>query len=110
MRRPQASGSVPSPDWQLGKEVCPRVPRSPLTEICFWLQFTGQCQCMPGFGGRTCSECQELFWGDPNVECRGKAQRSPGWRVLRAEATAFGKLSSAVCKSSCLEQLCLVTK
>lgn len=27
---------------------------------------------MPGFGGRTCSECQELFWGDPNVECRGE--------------------------------------
>nr|XP_009664293.1 PREDICTED: laminin subunit beta-1 [Struthio camelus australis] len=36
---------------------------------CFW-QFTGQCQCMPGFGGRTCRECQELFWGDPSVECR----------------------------------------
>uniref|UniRef100_A0A8C0BBK4 Laminin subunit beta 1 n=1 Tax=Buteo japonicus TaxID=224669 RepID=A0A8C0BBK4_9AVES len=35
----------------------------------FW-QFTGQCQCMPGFGGRTCRECQELFWGDPGVECR----------------------------------------
>ncbi|XP_010155107.1 PREDICTED: laminin subunit beta-1, partial [Eurypyga helias] len=32
--------------------------------------FTGQCQCMPGFGGRTCRECQELFWGDPGVECR----------------------------------------
>lgn len=27
---------------------------------------------MPGFGGRTCSECQELFWGDPNLECRGE--------------------------------------
>lgn len=35
---------------------------------------------MPGFGGRTCSECQELFWGDPSVECRGEA-RAPGSRV-----------------------------
>nr|XP_013801983.1 PREDICTED: laminin subunit beta-1 [Apteryx mantelli mantelli] len=40
-----------------------------LSPSCFW-QFTGQCQCMPGFGGRTCRECQELFWGDPGVECR----------------------------------------
>ena len=40
---------------------------------------------MPGFGGRTCSECQELFWGDPNVECRGEAAGILGWRWIRAE-------------------------
>lgn len=37
----------------------------------FGLQISGQCSCQPGFGGRTCSECKELFWGDPKVECHG---------------------------------------
>lgn len=34
---------------------------------------------MRGFGGRTCRECQELFWGDPSVECQGESQ--PGART-----------------------------
>uniref|UniRef100_A0A914C176 Laminin subunit beta-1 n=1 Tax=Acrobeloides nanus TaxID=290746 RepID=A0A914C176_9BILA len=25
----------------------------------------GQCHCKAGRGGRTCSECQDLYWGDP---------------------------------------------
>lgn len=30
----------------------------------------GQCHCKAGRGGRTCSECQDLYWGDPvNGEC-----------------------------------------
>lgn len=28
--------------------------------------------CKPGFGGRTCRECRELFWGNPEVKCHGK--------------------------------------
>uniref|UniRef100_A0AC35F6W6 Laminin subunit beta-1 n=1 Tax=Panagrolaimus sp. PS1159 TaxID=55785 RepID=A0AC35F6W6_9BILA len=31
----------------------------------------GQCHCKDGRGGRTCSECQDLYWGDPvNGECK----------------------------------------
>lgn len=33
-------------------------------------EFTGQCQCRPGFGGQSCTDCQENYWGDPNVQCR----------------------------------------
>ncbi|XP_056280789.1 laminin subunit beta-1b isoform X2 [Pseudoliparis swirei] len=32
-------------------------------------EVTGQCLCRPGFGGKTCRECRELFWGDPEVKC-----------------------------------------
>ena len=41
----------------------------PLFCLCI-LQFTGQCQCRPKFGGRTCCDCEELHYGDPLVECR----------------------------------------
>ncbi|KAI6223535.1 Laminin subunit beta-1 [Aphelenchoides fujianensis] len=31
----------------------------------------GQCHCKAGRGGRTCGECQDLYWGDPvNGECK----------------------------------------
>ncbi|KAI1733245.1 laminin EGF domain-containing protein [Ditylenchus destructor] len=31
----------------------------------------GHCHCKQGRGGRTCSECQDFYWGDPvNGECR----------------------------------------
>ncbi|EMP26592.1 Laminin subunit beta-2 [Chelonia mydas] len=32
--------------------------------------FTGQCPCQPGFGGRTCADCQENHWGEPSLQCR----------------------------------------
>ncbi|KAL6739145.1 hypothetical protein Aduo_012631 [Ancylostoma duodenale] len=28
-------------------------------------QFDGRCRCKVGRGGRTCSECEDYFWGDP---------------------------------------------
>uniref|UniRef100_A0A7E4V2G9 Laminin subunit beta-1 n=1 Tax=Panagrellus redivivus TaxID=6233 RepID=A0A7E4V2G9_PANRE len=31
----------------------------------------GRCHCKEGRGGRTCSECQDLYWGDPvNGDCK----------------------------------------
>ncbi|XP_031419989.1 LOW QUALITY PROTEIN: laminin subunit beta-1a [Clupea harengus] len=32
-------------------------------------EITGQCSCKAGFGGRTCHECRELFWGNPEMKC-----------------------------------------
>jgi hypothetical protein len=60
-----------------GQKLTPGFSHKPPDWSLFWPQFTGQCQCMPGFGGHTCSECQELFWGDPDVECRGEAEVRP---------------------------------
>lgn len=95
------AGVAPSPVYTTGVQVpflsCNWVGasynglflRDHLTSL-FGLQFTGQCQCMPGFGGRTCSECQELFWGDPDVECRGEARRRAGALVGWVRAGALG--------------------
>ncbi|KAK5978279.1 Laminin subunit beta-1, partial [Trichostrongylus colubriformis] len=30
-------------------------------------QFDGRCRCKIGRGGRTCSECEDYFWGDPTT-------------------------------------------
>ena len=38
--------------------------------VCFVFQFDGQCDCIPGRGGRTCSECEANYWGDPNQGCQ----------------------------------------
>lgn len=32
---------------------------------------TGKCQCIEERGGRTCNECKETKWGDPEVGCKG---------------------------------------
>lgn len=52
----------------------------------FWLfffvnrfQFTGKCQCRDGFGGKTCTDCQENYWGDPRTQCRG--ERETHWHL-----------------------------
>ncbi|XP_035772035.1 laminin subunit beta-1-like [Neolamprologus brichardi] len=55
--------------------MCPDGPGSPrqFAGSCYRSddsqQISGQCSCHTGFGGRTCSECKELFWGDPEVKC-----------------------------------------
>ena len=43
-----------------------------LVHICYvilFFQFDGQCPCVPGRGGRDCSECEANFWGDPDDMC-----------------------------------------
>lgn len=35
------------------------------------LQFTGECHCHQGFGGKQCTECEQLHWGNPRVQCQG---------------------------------------
>lgn len=32
-------------------------------------QFDGQCDCLPGRGGRDCRECPSFYWGSPDVQC-----------------------------------------
>ena len=43
---------------------------SDISAYCFFFQFDGQCYCTEGFGGRDCSECADLLWGDPRTSCR----------------------------------------
>lgn len=44
----------------------------------------GQCHCKPGRGGRTCSECQDLHWGNPLIgECKRCECNSYGSKMLQ---------------------------
>uniref|UniRef100_A0AAR2JPG2 Laminin, beta 2 (laminin S) n=1 Tax=Pygocentrus nattereri TaxID=42514 RepID=A0AAR2JPG2_PYGNA len=60
--------------WNLasgrGCEPCGCEPNNAYTSACNEVSFTGQCQCRDGFGGRTCRDCQENYWGDPRNQCR----------------------------------------
>ena len=50
-----------------GCDPCACDPVGSNSETCN--EFTGECDCKDGFGGRQCNECQTNYWGDPNVEC-----------------------------------------
>ncbi|XP_039249987.2 laminin subunit beta-1-like [Styela clava] len=32
-------------------------------------EYTGQCECKDGFGGLTCGDCADGYWGNPNIAC-----------------------------------------
>ncbi|KAJ4949134.1 hypothetical protein JOQ06_020652 [Pogonophryne albipinna] len=53
--------------WNLGSgrgcEFCACNPQHTYGTSC------NECSCRPEFGGRTCSECREMFWGEPEVTC-----------------------------------------
>lgn len=63
---------------------------------------------MPGFGGRTCSECQELFWGDPDVECRGKAGAAVEVEGEGVYRRLFVNCKAQLCWLGCLFQKILL--
>ena len=50
-----------------GCEECACDMVGSLSETCN--EFDGQCECKDGFGGRKCDQCQENYYGDPQVEC-----------------------------------------
>uniref|UniRef100_A0A3Q3JUR0 Laminin, beta 2-like n=1 Tax=Monopterus albus TaxID=43700 RepID=A0A3Q3JUR0_MONAL len=58
--------------WNYGQdqgcEPCNCNPQYALGNHCN--MFTGQCHCRPGFGGKQCTECQQFYWGDPQVQCQ----------------------------------------
>uniref|UniRef100_A0AAY4BRF8 Laminin subunit beta-1 n=1 Tax=Denticeps clupeoides TaxID=299321 RepID=A0AAY4BRF8_9TELE len=61
-----------APDtWNMGSgkgcEVCDCSPNHSIGTSCN--EITGHCSCKAGFGGRTCRECRELYWGNPEVKC-----------------------------------------
>nr|KAF6420662.1 hypothetical protein HJG59_009389 [Molossus molossus] len=62
---PPSSGTWGGPR---GCEPCSCHAQHALQPVCH--PVTGQCPCRAGFGGRTCSRCQDGYWGDPEQECR----------------------------------------
>ena len=50
-----------------GCDHCDCDPIGSTNETCN--EYSGQCECKPGFGGRRCDQCEENYWGDPQVEC-----------------------------------------
>ena len=53
-------------DWII-TDTCQCNPVGSASLICD--VFTKQCQCLPGFDGQRCTQCQENHYGDPNVDC-----------------------------------------
>ncbi len=51
-------------------------------------QVTGQCLCRPGFGGRTCTECQDSTYGDPLIGCQRESALFD-YSVYRWEAVCW---------------------
>lgn len=51
----------------IGSEPCLCDPEGSYDIDCN--EFTGQCDCKPGRGGRTCADCEDLYWGDPTDQC-----------------------------------------
>ncbi|CAJ0952788.1 unnamed protein product, partial [Mesorhabditis belari] len=56
--------------------------------------FDGKCNCKQGRGGRTCSECEDLFWGDPTKAdgcklCECNAQGSATAQCHRNNGTCI---------------------
>lgn len=82
----------------IGSEPCNCDPEGSFGIDCN--ELTGQCECKPGRGGRTCSECEDLYYGDPTEQCypcdcdpQGSAQeqcdRRTGQCVCRIGISGF---------------------
>lgn len=60
--------------WKLasgkGCESCACDPKGSVSPQCDL--YMGYCRCQRGRGGRTCSDCETDYWGDPNVKCERK--------------------------------------
>lgn len=63
---------------------------------------SGQCQCLPSRGGRTCSDCSFAHWGDPAVDCKSCDCYQAGSTSAQCD-----KLTGACpCKKGITGQLC----
>lgn len=63
----------------------------------------GRCHCKPGRGGRTCSECQDYYWGNPLT---GECKRCECDNIGSASAQCHRTNGTCVCRPGSGGPLC----
>ncbi|NXU36754.1 LAMB4 protein, partial [Drymodes brunneopygia] len=71
--------------------------------LCFpGTRLTGQCPCKPGYSGRCCNECEENYFGNPQMHCVSCGCNLEGTR----QPTCDKATGACICRAGVTGRLC----